>query len=98
MVAAGVRVDSGEIGGRTLQRDDRELCFGGGRQRRPTVFFIYFQDWLGSGRHLVVQGCVQAWCERADMADGAGGRASRLGASKHAGVTDRHVEIELGHM
>ena len=48
-----------------------EEADGGGRRR--FIYLFYFQDWLGSGRHLVVQGCVQAWCERADMADSARG-------------------------
>ena len=30
--------------------------------------------------------------------DGAGGRSRGLGRSKHAGVTDWHVEIDSGHM
>ena len=76
-----------------FRRRPTEEADGGGRQ-----YFLFFQSRLGSGQHLAVQGCVQAWCERADMADGAGGRSSELGASKHAGVTDWHVENELGHM
>ena len=68
-----------------------EEADGGGRR-------FFFQDRLGSGRHLVVQGCVQAWCERADMANGAEGPSSGLGVSKHVGVTDWHVEIGFGHM
>ena len=43
------------------------------------------KDRLGSGQHLVAQGCVSAWCERADMADGAGGWPRGPGGSKHAG-------------
>ena len=65
---------------------------GGGRR----CFLFYFQDWLGLGRHLVVQGCVQAWCERADMADGAGGRS--MITARLTGVTNKELEETYGRL
>ena len=47
-------------------------------------------------RDLVVRGCESAWCERADMAGGAGVDREGLGGSKHARVTGWHVEIYYG--
>ena len=44
-----------------------------------------FKDWLGSSWLAVVRGCVSAWCERADMAGGAGGRSRGPDGSEHAG-------------
>ena len=43
-----------------------------------------FKDWLGSSWLAVVRGCVSAWCERADMAGGAGGRSRGPDGSEHA--------------
>ena len=75
---------------------------GGGRR----CFFIFYgrqSRWINGrvmsglariGRHLVVRGGESAWCERADMAGGAGVDREGLGGSKHARVTGWHVEID----
>ena len=76
----GVCAGFSEIGGKTLLWDGRQTLL----RRRPTVFFIFYdRQWpmvngrvmsglARIGRHLVVRGGESAWCERADMAGGAG--------------------------
>ena len=84
-VAAGVCAGFSEIGGKTLLWDGRQTLLRRRPTEEADGVFYFFMIGMGRcingrvmsglariGRHLVVRGGGSAWCERADMAGGAG--------------------------